>query len=100
MVFQEVDVGGIRPVVLTELPSIHGLFVRGSYPYLLTADDAGKELILRNVNPLEGGASIECAVEFDDDAFAITGGERSNQQTAVLAVVTSEPSLTFAALTP
>ncbi|KAF4660318.1 hypothetical protein FOZ61_004103, partial [Perkinsus olseni] len=96
---REVDVGGIRPVVLTKLPSIHGLFVRGSYPYLLTADDAGKELILRNVNPLEGGASIECAVELDDDAFAVTGGQ-SGQQTAVLAVVTSEPSLTFAALTP
>ncbi|KAF4741393.1 DNA damage-binding protein 1a, partial [Perkinsus olseni] len=95
---REVDVGGIRPVVLTKLPSIHGLFVRGSYPYLLTADDAGKELILRNVNPLEGGASIECAVEFDDDVFAVTGGQTS-QQTAVLAVVTSEPSLTFAALT-
>ncbi|EER19161.1 hypothetical protein Pmar_PMAR028627 [Perkinsus marinus ATCC 50983] len=93
-----IDVGGFRPISLSKLPSINGLFVRGTYPYLLTADDEGAELMCRNVNPLQGGVAVECAVEFGEErAFAMSAGQKDSH-VAVMALMTSQPSLVFASL--
>lgn len=66
------------------------LLLLGTYPYLLTADDEGAELMCRNVNPLQGGVAVECAVEFGEErAFAMSAGQKDSH-VAVMALMTSQ----------
>ncbi|KAF4663643.1 DNA damage-binding protein 1a [Perkinsus chesapeaki] len=93
---QEINLGGVRPVMLSRLASVNGVLARGTNLHFVTADSSECEIVCKNVNPLEGNCHVECAVEFGDNELVAS----EEGSTALLALVTSEPSLAFASLTP